>query len=132
MNKKITWIIISLAIVAIVVLGIIWLYQSQHEKAVKLEAFAQCITNSGAKFYGAFWCPHCQAQKAEFNTLFETGADKLPYVECSTPDTNSQLQVCNDEGVTTYPTWKFSDGSVKQGEVSFAVLADKTGCTLPK
>jgi len=22
-------------------------------------ALAECLTESGAKFYGAYWCPHC-------------------------------------------------------------------------
>ena len=29
-------------------------------------ALAEHLTNSGAKMYGAFWCPHCQQQKAIF------------------------------------------------------------------
>ncbi len=68
-----------------------------------LDDFAKCIKDSGAAFYGAFWCPHCKDQKA----LFGDSAQYLPYVECSTPDGNSELQVCADRGVTVYPTWKF-------------------------
>ncbi len=45
----------------------------------KYDAFAQCITDSGAKFYGAYWCSHCQAQKL----LFGKSVEKLPYVECA-------------------------------------------------
>ena len=66
-----------------------------------------------------------------FNTLFEAGSDKLPYIECSTPDTNGQLEICKTEGIKTYPTWKFSDGSVHEGEATFQQLAEKTNCQIP-
>lgn len=93
----------------------------------KYDAFATCITESGAKFYGAFWCPHCTAQKE----LFGSSVDLLPYVECSTPDKTGQLQVCIDAKVQGYPTWEFADGSRLSGEVSLKGLAQKTGCELP-
>jgi len=88
-------------------------------------ALAECITDSGAVFYGAFWCSHCQAQK----TLFEAAAPALPYVECSTPDQSNQTQVCKDKGITGYPTWIFADGTQLSGELSFATLAEKTDCS---
>lgn len=90
----------------------------------KLDTFAQCITNSGAKFYGAFWCPHCQAQKAAFGK----SAKLLPYVECSNPD-KTQTDVCKDAGITGYPTWVFADGTQASGEVPLQNLAEKTSCT---
>jgi thiol-disulfide isomerase/thioredoxin len=37
----------------------VWVYTSPG----KYDEFAKCLTDNGAKFYGAFWCPHCQAQK---------------------------------------------------------------------
>jgi thiol-disulfide isomerase/thioredoxin len=92
-----------------------------------LEPFAQCLKDEGATFYGAFWCPHCQRQKA----LFGSAASKLPYVECSTPDGQGQLQVCIDKEITNYPTWEFADGSRLTGERSLAELAEKTSCQLP-
>src|ERR1035437_6515709 len=73
----------------------------------KYDTFAQCIKDSGATFYGAFWCPHCQAQKK----LFGTSAKLLPYVECSTPDATGQLQICIDKKITGYPTWELKDGT---------------------
>ena len=90
------------------------------------DAFAQCITDKGAIFYGAFWCPHCQAQKK----MFGSSAKLLPYVECSTPDGNGQIQACIDKGVTNYPTWLFPDGSRLTGEVALPILAEKTGCAI--
>lgn len=94
----------------------------------KLDAFAACIKNSGAVFYGAFWCPHCQATKA----LFGRSAKLLPYVECSTPDGKGQLPACTEKGVTSYPTWIFTTGEVATGELSLARIAEATSCPLPQ
>lgn len=93
----------------------------------KYDQFAQCITDKGAKFYGAFWCPHCQAQKK----LFGKSAKLLPYIECSTADGSDQVQMCKDEKIEGYPTWVFADGTRASGEQSFEQLAEKTGCALP-
>jgi len=92
-----------------------------------LDAFAQCLKDKGATFYGAFWCPHCQAQKK----LFGSSVKLLPYVECSTPDGSAQNQTCKDKKIEGYPTWEFSDGSRLNGEIPLETLAEKTGCVLP-
>lgn len=89
--------------------------------------FAQCLSDAGAKFYGAFWCPHCQKQKALFKE-----SKKLPYIECSTPDGEGQTLACTNEGITGYPTWKFTNGTELTGEQEFAALAEKTGCAVPQ
>jgi len=91
------------------------------------DALARCIASSTAKFYGAFWCPHCRNQK----TMFGDAAQYLPYVECSTPDGNGELAVCKDAGVERFPTWVLPDGSRLTGEQTPATLAGKTGCPLP-
>ena len=93
----------------------------------KYDAFAQCLGEKGAIFYGAFWCPHCQATKK----LFGSSAKLLPYIECSTPDGSAQLQACTDKKIESYPTWEFADGSRLSGEIPMAQLAEKTGCVLP-
>ena len=76
-------------------------------------ALAEHLTNSGAKFYGAYWCPHCRDQKK----FFGAAARRLPYIECS-PNGQSrpQAQECNDAGVNGYPTW-FIDGKKTDGTV---------------
>lgn len=88
---------------------------------------AQCLADSGAVFYGAFWCPHCKKQKE----LFGSAEKILPYVECSTPNGKEQTQVCKDKGITGYPTWIFKDASQLSGEATFAQLAEKSGCANP-
>lgn len=93
----------------------------------KYDAFAQCLGEKGAIFYGAFWCPHCQEQKA----LFGRSKDKLPYIECSAPNGKDQLDVCKEAGVTGYPTWILKDGTRLNSIQSLETLAEKTGCALP-
>ncbi len=121
MKKYIPWII------ALVVIGaIVTLLTVEAKKPGKYDSLAQCINNSGAKFYGAFWCPHCQATKA----LFGKSAKLLPYIECSTPDGKNQLPICTEKEVKGYPTWIFPDGSLLTGEQTLQALADKTNCPL--
>ncbi|MDR5696083.1 MAG: vitamin K epoxide reductase family protein, partial [Armatimonadota bacterium] len=42
------------------------------------EGLAKHLAASGAKFYGAYWCPHCTEQKR----MFGDAARYLTYVEC--------------------------------------------------
>lgn len=121
-GKALVWILVLVVLVA----GVVWLIKAPTNPG-KLDSFASCINDSGATFYGAFWCPHCQNQKA----LFGSSARLLPYVECSTPDGSGQLQICNDAGISGYPTWEFADGSRENGEVSIERLSELTSCSLP-
>ncbi len=121
-KNRAIWLLIGVLCVA----GLVWLIK-MPTKPGRLDTFATCIKGSGATFYGAFWCPHCQNQKA----MFGSSARFLPYVECSTPDGKGQLLVCINAGVTGYPTWKFSDNSRESGEVSLERLSEITNCPLP-
>ncbi len=96
------------------------------QKPSKLDGFAQCLKDSGAEFYGTFWCSHCQAQK----DLFGSSKQYLPYIECSTVDGQSQNQVCKDKKIEGYPTWVFADETRLSGEQSLITLAGKTQCLL--
>ncbi len=91
------------------------------------DEFAKCLGEKGAVFYGAFWCPHCQAQKK----MFGSSEKLLPYVECSLPSGQGQTAQCIEEGVKSYPTWRFADGSELTGEIPLETLAEKTSCVLP-
>lgn len=123
MSKKNIW--WGIALLLIVGLGyLIFYYNSQPGK---YDTFAGCLKDKGSVFYGAFWCPHCQNQKA----LFGKSAKYLPYVECSTPNGQEQLQICRDKNITGYPLWEFADGSRLSGEISLETLAEKTACVLP-
>ncbi|MFA6268328.1 MAG: hypothetical protein WCW13_04445 [archaeon] len=110
----------------LVILAVFVLFGCTQPSAESVSTFAKCIKDSGAKFYGTFWCPHCIEQKK----LFGSSVEYLPYVECSTPDGKSELQVCIDAGIESYPTWVFADGSTAVGLQTFAQLSTKTGCKL--
>lgn len=92
----------------------------------KYDALAQCIKDRGTIFYGAFWCPHCQATKR----LFGSSAKLLPYVECSTPDGQGQTQICKDKKIQSYPTWIRPDGAILNGEHPVEEIAAFAGCTV--
>ena len=88
-----------------------------------LKALAIHLRDSGARFYGTYWCPTCQQQKA----LFEASADRLPYIEC-TPNGRSGSPnfdcVAND--VKDYPTWIIG-GRRQTGVIPAAELAQMSG-----
>ena len=72
----------------------------------QLQALAVHLTETGAKFYGAYWCPRCQEQKA----LFKASAKRLPYVECSSGGRGSPLTApCVANDIRSYPTWIIDD-----------------------
>jgi len=120
--KKTNWILPI--IIVLIVAGLVTLLIVQGKKPGKYDGLTQCIKDSGAKFYGAFWCPHCQATKA----LFGRSAKLLPYIECS--DANQkQIPICDDAGIKGYPTWIFADETRLTGERSLQELAEKTSCT---
>ncbi|MBI2515120.1 hypothetical protein HYV91_03000 [Candidatus Wolfebacteria bacterium] len=114
--------------VGAIVLGSVIFLIYRNSEPGELDDFAMCLKARGAVFYGAFWCPHCQNQKA----MFGRSARLLPYVECSTPDGQSQLPICQSKNINGYPTWEFSDTTRQSGEVPLRELAEKTGCVLPQ
>jgi hypothetical protein len=87
------------------------------------DALARCLVDKGAKFYGAYWCPHCQEQKTEFGS----SAQYLPYVECDPSGENANPQECQAAGIQGYPTWVIN--KIKyEGSQSLDKLKDLTGC----
>lgn len=126
-NVKIFILVIILLIAG--VFGMVALNKNTDPNAPsKYDAFATCLGEKGATFYGAWWCPHCNNQKK----LFGNAKRLLPYEECSTADGNGRLPICDEKGVESYPTWIFADGSKLTGEISLEELASKTLCELPK
>lgn len=87
----------------------------------KYDAFAQCLADKKVTMYGAYWCTHCQNQKAAFGDSFKF----VSYVECT-----EETQKCIDAGVQGYPTWIFSDGHKLEGEQSLEKLSQDSGCSL--
>lgn len=65
---------------------------------------AEYLSNTQAKMYGAYWCPHCARQKQ----LFGDAALSLPYIECDPRGVNAQVDVCSAVGINAYPTWQIN------------------------
>ena len=97
----------ALVIAAVLVGGIHLHYSGVFDAAAgpenpQLQALAIHLTEKGVKFYGAYWCPRCQEQKA----VFEASAKRLPYIECSSGGRGSPLtKACAAAKVKSYPTW---------------------------
>jgi uncharacterized membrane protein/glutaredoxin len=67
-----------------------------------IRGLAEHLAKSDAKFYGAFWCPHCNHQKE----LFGASVKRLPYVECSPGGPQApSAPICQEKNITSYPTW---------------------------
>lgn len=81
-------------------------------------ALAKCLSENGAVMYGAYWCGHCQNQKALFGDDFKY----VDYVECT-----QEQQKCIDAGVQGFPTW-IINGQKLVGEQTLEELAAAAGC----
>ena len=78
-----------------------------------LKALATHLHDSGARFYGAYWCPACQEQKK----LFTASVDRLPYIECTPEGRGGPRAVdCLTRNIEQYPTW-IIDGQRHTGVV---------------
>jgi hypothetical protein len=87
------------------------------------EALAKCLTEKGAKMYGAYWCGHCQNQKQMFGSAFQ----HIDYIECDSSGENANPVACDEAGIRGYPTWVIN-GQQYPGEQSFDKLKELTGC----
>lgn len=115
-------VIIFCVFIAIIIIVMSMIAGGTSSVSNKLDSFAQCLTQKKLKFYGAFWCPHCQAQKAAFGG----SAEYLPYIECSNAD-RSQTQVCNDAKIESYPTWVYPTTVSYTSEIKPTVCSIQPG-----
>jgi len=119
--RKVFTVVAILAVLA----GIV--YFSKRRQSNRMDAFARCLGEKGAKMYGAYWCPHCADQKELFGPSFQYA----PYIECGIKGSRATAQVCTDAGVKRYPTWVFADGARVEGEHPLDFLGQETGCPAP-
>ena len=113
---------ITLVVTFLVIGGMVFLSTLETKTEFsqdELDSLAMCLTENNAKFYGAYWCAHCQAQKRMFGSAVEF----LPYIECATDNPQVQNPICVDAAITSYPTWEFEDGGLLLGEVPLPQLA---------
>jgi len=123
-------IIITILVALVALAGMVTLSHLENSpeySLTELESLADCLADSGAKFYGAYWCTHCQAQKRDFGEA----AGRLPFVECAVPGSDDQAQECKDAGITSYPTWEFADGGITMGRIPLSQLAERAQCEFP-
>ena len=110
----------ALAVAVLVPFGAAFIFAMPSQVGGGSEAaLARHLRESGAIMYGAYWCPHCQEQKA----LFGDAARDLPYVECDPNGVNARPDLCEKAGVKAFPTWVIG-GQRREGVQSLSALAD--------
>lgn len=121
--KKPAVIFVGIFIIAIIAVSF-FIYKDAKAPG-QYDNLAKCLTEKGVKFYGAFWCPHCQNEKA----MFGKSKQYLPYVECSQPN-RDQTQICIDNKIVGYPTWVFPDGTRMEREIKPEEFPGLISCPL--
>ncbi|WP_192925020.1 vitamin K epoxide reductase family protein [Sodalinema gerasimenkoae] len=86
-------------------------------------ALAEYLRESGARGFGAYWCPHCYSQKQLFGA---EAFEKLTYIECDANGYQAQPQVCQAAGVRAYPSWEIN-GELYEGTRELRELARLSG-----
>ena len=102
--------------------GVGWEIKSTST-AAEIE-LAKHLTQTGAKMYSAYWCPHCYEQKQLFGK--EAWA-QVTNVECAADaKKNAQPEACTKAGIKGFPTW-IINGKIDSGTKKLAKLAELTG-----
>jgi len=122
MKIKVRYLIIGTAILFVGITAVAFLNPAEG----KYDEFAKCLSENGVTMYGAYWCPHCNAQKQMFGNSWS----QVNYVECSLPNKAGQTQVCTESGIKSYPTWEFQDGLRIEGEMPLEKISSLSGCNL--
>lgn len=90
-----------------------------------LVAFAQALTQSGARFFGAEWNQATTDQRA----LFEDGAQHLDFIELTTPArTSNSIAIAND---LTGETWEFGNGLRVTGTLTLEQISELSEVAIP-
>lgn len=87
---------------------------------------ADHLSATGAKMYGAYWCPHCATQKDDFGGA----VNHIPYIECDSEGFDAQPELCQAEGIEAYPTWVIG-GDRYLGTQTLGKLARLSGFEQP-
>lgn len=127
-RPRVRWPLLVLPAVGglLVVVGGYALAERQAGATAYAEGLARHLAASGARFYGAYWCPHCTEQKR----MFGAAARYLPYVECDARAPDGRPEECRKAGVRAYPTWVIG-GRKYEGTIPLEDLARLSGYPLP-
>jgi uncharacterized membrane protein len=102
--------------------GIGWKIKSKSG-AAEIE-LAKHLTQTGAKMYSAYWCPHCYEQKQLFG---KQAWAEVTNIECAADaKKNPQPEACAQAGIKGFPTWVI-DGKLDPGVKKLAQLGELTG-----
>lgn len=115
--------------------------EGESSNPTSLGEFAQALAEEGVRFFGAFWCPHCNRQKE----LFGDDENLLPFIEVTEGDPavlgsvvlnavgRGEDLTLNPTGraVNSFPTWEFQDGTRLEGFQTLATLSQFSGIPLP-
>lgn len=98
------------AIMAVVVVALMHIYYNSDlltpPPDARLQALAEHLDETGARYYGASWCASCQQQ----GRLFRDAAEALPYIECSPFGQGGPMaSACVQQNITGFPTWIIGD-----------------------
>ena len=93
----------------------------------EMEAFAQCLNEAGAEYYGSYKCGACQQQ----NKILGDIKKSINYIECGDGIEESQTELCQLEGIKSTPTWRFDNGNEMTGYKTIEDLAAASSCPLP-
>jgi hypothetical protein len=126
--------IITLGVCALVIAGLFFISTklsltgnaitgSAVKETKEAESLAKCLSDKGAKMFGAYWCGHCQNQKLAFGESFKY----IDYTECDPKGENANPSACSSAGIKGYPTWQIN-GVLYSGEKTFEELKLLSGC----
>lgn len=88
-------------------------------------ALARHLTESGAKEYVAWWCPHCHEQKELFG---KEAYKEINHVECAEGGTDPRPDLCKTAKIESFPSWEIK-GKLYPGVKTLNELADLSGYT---
>ena len=81
--------------------------------------FAKYLSSKNIFMYSAYWCPHCHDQKELFG---QAASKELNIIECAEDGLNSQSDLCDKKGISSYPSWEIN-GEIEEGVKSLEELA---------
>src|SRR5690625_4648037 len=117
-------------VVAIIAVGALHFYYDYDRLLARpadaqLTALAEHLSDTGARYYGAFWCSACQQQ----NALFGPAKDRLPYTECTPNGRHGAVAFeCVRADIQSFPTW-IINGERHMGVLEPRELARRSGFT---
>lgn len=117
-------------VLAIIAVGALHFYYDYDQLLARpgdaqLSSLAAHLTDTGARYYGAFWCGACQQQ----NALFRAAKEELPYTECSPNGRHGAVALeCTRANIRSFPTW-IIDGERHMGVLEPEELARRSGFT---